>query len=263
VSGRDVRPNIAETDTRGFTCNDLSSSRRGAGSFRSLFGVSLGCRADPKAVGLVSLKRSQTVSFLVSWDCTWDAEIILRSFYETAAKIPFISFAEEEQKAELIREYWDVLGRADDRKRARKAGYAQEVFQERDCGSERVFAALQDDGTVGSMSAHQYNRGGFRAGNEVAAPSLPGSGCFAAYSGDSSQRSRHSHRKLRDQLFHIFWIENRFMPSPDWNSAEGRTALSPTMVRQAGLVRAEQGHRRMQGQRLTGFDAPCPPHFPK
>ncbi|UWM78906.1 DUF5677 domain-containing protein (plasmid) [Rhizobium sp. WSM4643] len=65
--------------------------------------------------------RAQAVTFLLTWGYCWDAEIVLRSFYETAAKILFICLAEEEEKAVLLNEFWNVLGSIGNRRRARKA----------------------------------------------------------------------------------------------------------------------------------------------
>ncbi|WP_376960233.1 DUF5677 domain-containing protein [Azospirillum sp. A26] len=90
--------------------------------------------------------RNQAVSFLISHGYLWDSEIILRSFYEVAAKILFISFSEDNEKAVLIDEFWNGLGSINDRKRARKAAYAEQIFEAGSMSAE-VFSALQDDRT--------------------------------------------------------------------------------------------------------------------
>lgn len=87
--------------------------------------------------------RSQAVSFLISYGYSWDAEIILRSFYETAAKILFICFAEEDEKPNLIDEFWNGLGPINDKRTARKATFAEKMF-EKGGVSFSVFAMLQD-----------------------------------------------------------------------------------------------------------------------
>lgn len=87
--------------------------------------------------------RSQTVSFLASWGYPWDAEIILRSFYETAAKILFLCFAEEGEKPTLVDEFWNKLGPINDRRTARKAALAEKVFDANSV-SASVFGRLQD-----------------------------------------------------------------------------------------------------------------------
>lgn len=88
--------------------------------------------------------RNQGVSFLVSWGYSWDAEIILRSFYETAAKILFICFAEDEDKAKLIDEFWNKLGSINDRRRARKAEFSVHLKEEDDVPNS-IFEALRDE----------------------------------------------------------------------------------------------------------------------
>lgn len=87
--------------------------------------------------------RSQTVSFLISYGYVWDAEIILRSFYETAAKILFICFAEESEKLVLVDEFWKGLRPISDSRTARKAKFAEPFF-EKGSVSASVFGILQD-----------------------------------------------------------------------------------------------------------------------
>lgn len=86
--------------------------------------------------------RSQAVSFLLSWGYAWDAEIILRSFYETAAKILFICFSEENDKLTLIDEFWNKLRSISDRRRARKAEYN---FRNDGTVSSEIFKAFTDE----------------------------------------------------------------------------------------------------------------------
>lgn len=88
--------------------------------------------------------RNQAVSFLISWGYSWDAEIILRSFYETAAKILFVCFAEDKDKPELMDEFWNKLGSINDRRRARKAEFSAQM-KETDNVSTAVFEALKDE----------------------------------------------------------------------------------------------------------------------
>jgi len=76
-----------------------------------LLAVSEEDKSDPVVHTLRNLtkylsERNQTASMLVSWGYTWDAEIILRSFYETAARILFICFAEKDKRQELANEFW-------------------------------------------------------------------------------------------------------------------------------------------------------------
>ncbi len=72
--------------------------------------------------------RNQAISFLVSWGYSWDAEIVLRLFYETAAKILFVCYAEDQEKPALIDEFWNKLGSINDRRRARKAEFSAQTM---------------------------------------------------------------------------------------------------------------------------------------
>lgn len=87
--------------------------------------------------------RNQAVSFMVSWGYSWDAEIILRSFYETAAKILFICFAEQQEKPLLIDEFWNKLGSINDRRKARKAEFSEQMTAAGSVSSS-IFEALND-----------------------------------------------------------------------------------------------------------------------
>lgn len=67
------------------------------------------------------MDRCQTVSFLVSHRYAWDAEIVLRSFYETAAKFLFIAYppaaeaessiGREEPQIEVVKDRHDYARR--------------------------------------------------------------------------------------------------------------------------------------------------------
>ncbi|TKV76132.1 DUF5677 domain-containing protein [Rhizobium sp. AU243] len=88
--------------------------------------------------------RNQAVSFLVSWGYSWDAEIILRSFYETAAKILLVCFAADEDKSVLMDEFWNRLGSINDRRRARKAEFSAQIM-DADNVSSAIFDALKNE----------------------------------------------------------------------------------------------------------------------
>lgn len=66
--------------------------------------------------------RSQAVSYLVSSGFPWDAEIILRSFYETSAKIWFICFEAESERSALVQEFWGLYAATHDHKRKHRVG---------------------------------------------------------------------------------------------------------------------------------------------
>ncbi len=85
--------------------------------------------------------RGQAVSFLICNDFGWDAEIILRSYYETAAKIMFICTAAEADKNRLVEEFWNRS--TSDGRTARKAAEAEKALPN-DHFSKVVFQALQD-----------------------------------------------------------------------------------------------------------------------
>jgi len=89
--------------------------------------------------------RSQAVSYLLSAGYAWDSEIILRSFYDTAAKILLISFTPKDEQSALIGEYWNDLGAIYNRKRARRAELASR-FPEKDSDllTDSIFQALSD-----------------------------------------------------------------------------------------------------------------------
>ncbi|TXM93737.1 hypothetical protein FV222_22040 [Methylobacterium sp. WL103] len=86
--------------------------------------------------------RSQTISFLIGGGYDWDAEIILRSFYETAAKIIYICSVDDEERPTLVNEFWDELGPISDRKNAVRASYAEEALGEG--VSSKILRALQN-----------------------------------------------------------------------------------------------------------------------
>lgn len=65
--------------------------------------------------------RSQTISFLVSANYWWDAEILMRSFYETHAKIWLICQAENNERQTLVDEFWIALGKVHSKQRADRA----------------------------------------------------------------------------------------------------------------------------------------------
>lgn len=88
--------------------------------------------------------RSQAVSFLISWGYSWDAEIVLRTFYEASAKLLFITLAEQSDKQRFVNEFWEDLGSVFDRKTAQRALHAEGLF-EAGSVSAAIFGVLQDD----------------------------------------------------------------------------------------------------------------------
>lgn len=90
--------------------------------------------------------RSKAVSMLVNWGYAWDAEIVLRSFYETAAKIAFLCLSEPSQREALAAEFWQDFEDIHGRRTARKAEFAQNMFEGKNEFSAAIFAALQEPG---------------------------------------------------------------------------------------------------------------------
>lgn len=105
--------------------------------------------------GLVRLmgERGKAVLMLTTWSMPWDAEIILRSFYETSAKVLFLTLSPKERRDELVLEFWTDFDSIHSVRRARKAGYVLEIpgnsQVERD-----VFAALQNPNTFDLSPRH-------------------------------------------------------------------------------------------------------------
>jgi hypothetical protein len=90
--------------------------------------------------------RTQAAYCLIVNGLVWDAEVIIRVVYETFAKVAFLATASEEQRPELLHEYWELLGAVYDRQAALKAEPCERLFNcsGRD-GSSRVMATLRDN----------------------------------------------------------------------------------------------------------------------
>lgn len=103
--------------------------------------------------------RSQVISYLVSSNYVWDAEIILRSFYEVAAKIWFIALASHEDQEILIEEFWGKLGQSNSRKQARKAMLSSNVSARHGCETEqKIFDYLTRDDVFDFGTANKNAR---------------------------------------------------------------------------------------------------------
>lgn len=76
--------------------------------------------------------RSQAVSYLVSSNLVWDAEIVLRSFYEANAKIWFICLSKPDQRDALVEEFWGPYAYMHNHKRANRTSPAAELFRRHD-----------------------------------------------------------------------------------------------------------------------------------
>jgi len=87
--------------------------------------------------------RSQAVTMLTSWSMPWDAEIVLRSFYEASAKIVFLALSPADHREELVEEFWVELDSIHAIRRARKAEFVQPKSESGNI-SDEVFGALRD-----------------------------------------------------------------------------------------------------------------------
>lgn len=75
----------------------------------------------------------------------WDAEIVLRSYYECCIRILYISLSAPETRKLLVDEFWNILGAASDQRRASKARFASKIFPTDDTASRDVFNLMQLD----------------------------------------------------------------------------------------------------------------------
>lgn len=75
----------------------------------------------------------------------WDAEIVLRSFYETVAKSLFLSSAPKAARESLLNEFWEILPAVYDAKGARKAEIVEKLARRfGESGDVHVFSGLRD-----------------------------------------------------------------------------------------------------------------------
>jgi len=89
--------------------------------------------------------RSQAVSYLVSSDFMWDAEIVLRSFYEASAKIWLICLSPPDQRESLAEEFWGAYASMHNHKKAKRASPAAELFKRHDrVADETILSTLAD-----------------------------------------------------------------------------------------------------------------------
>lgn len=102
--------------------------------------------ATMKNLTLYLSDRSQAVCMLAQNDYLWDAEIVLRSMYECAARIWFLGFQTPEKREELAKEFLTELDYSHNRKGAQKAAYASKLsgrYQTE--GEARILKALQKE----------------------------------------------------------------------------------------------------------------------
>lgn len=89
--------------------------------------------------------RAKAAYCLIINGLVWDAEVIIRVVYETFAKVAFLATASEEQRDELLHEYWELLGLVYDRHGALKAEACERLLKRFGShGGARAMAALRD-----------------------------------------------------------------------------------------------------------------------
>jgi hypothetical protein len=75
----------------------------------------------------------------------WDAEIVIRTFYEVIAKSLFLATASLERRKILLEEYWEVLPAISDAKGAERAQPPEKLARrEGNADDERVFAHFRN-----------------------------------------------------------------------------------------------------------------------
>lgn len=89
------------------------------------------------------LERGFAALRLVTMSHDFDAEILLRTFHEGAAKLMLIALTPEADRPEVLGEYWSGLGQVADRKTAHRAGLAESVMPEGRSDSRDSLKVLQ------------------------------------------------------------------------------------------------------------------------
>lgn len=89
--------------------------------------------------------RSKASRTLISYGMDWDAEIILRAFYETTAKILLLYISPEDQKAQLLREYWIDAAETHNRRKKVRASLIEQNAEPSHGVANAIFSLLQDD----------------------------------------------------------------------------------------------------------------------
>lgn len=89
--------------------------------------------------------RCLAVYCLLRNGLVWDAEIVLRSFYEAVAKCLFISTAPTRRKEDLLSEFWNTLPAIYDAKSAQKAAVVESLARRFGKAEDvRIFAGLRN-----------------------------------------------------------------------------------------------------------------------
>lgn len=88
--------------------------------------------------------RSLGAYCLIINGLVWDAEILIRSVYETCAKILWLAASVKDVRERLAQEFWTELGAIYDRKGSEKAGVAERLTRKFDENDARIFRSLKD-----------------------------------------------------------------------------------------------------------------------
>jgi Family of unknown function (DUF5677) len=89
--------------------------------------------------------RARASRTLVCYGMDWDAEIILRAFYETTAKILRLCVSPEDEKVDLRREYWVDAAETHNRRKKLRASLVERQAEPFDEVATAIFSLLQDD----------------------------------------------------------------------------------------------------------------------
>ncbi len=92
-----------------------------------------GAAADPAFRTIQNLckyasERSQSIFLLASQRRPWDAEIILRSYYETTIRLLTLTILDPARRKELATEYWGAHAETKARRRGQLAKFAASAF---------------------------------------------------------------------------------------------------------------------------------------
>lgn len=90
--------------------------------------------------------RSAAAYTLITYGMVWDAEIIVRTIYETAMKVLFIGAHNPPFRDELMKEFWEILPAIFDRKGPTKAEEAEKLRRRFDANEDdiRIFRNLRN-----------------------------------------------------------------------------------------------------------------------
>jgi hypothetical protein len=133
----------------------------------------------------------------------WDAEIIVRSFYEAVAKSLFLATAIQERREALLEEYWEVLPAIFDHEGADRAEIAEKLARRHgNKDDERVLAHLRNS------TIFNLDRVGNRKFRSEVKQRWSFSGIVSLLSG-----SNKSHNRIAfiDTLFHGYGMSSHLL----------------------------------------------------